>query len=95
MDRLHAIDVFLAIADLGSLTRAAEALELSLPSVVRTLAALEKHLGVRLFNRNTRRLAITDEGRAYRVHALAIRAAVADSSRRCAGRRPSPRAASA
>ncbi|QMV74419.1 LysR family transcriptional regulator [Comamonas piscis] len=79
MDRLHAIDVFLAIADLGSLTRAAEALELSLPSVVRTLAALEKHLGVRLFNRNTRRLAITDEGRAYRVHALAIRAAVADS----------------
>ncbi|MFC3216805.1 LysR family transcriptional regulator [Comamonas sp. JC664] len=56
MDRLHAIDVFLAIAEQGSLTRAAEALELSLPSVVRTLAALEKHLGVRLFNRNTRRL---------------------------------------
>lgn len=79
MDRLHAIDVFLEIADRGSLTKAAEALELSLPSVVRTLAALERHLGVRLFNRNTRRLAITDEGRAYRDHALAIRAAVAES----------------
>jgi DNA-binding transcriptional LysR family regulator len=79
MDRLHAIDVFLEIAERGSLTRAAEALSLSLPSVVRTLAALEKHLGVRLFNRNTRRLAITDEGRAYREHALGIRAAVAES----------------
>lgn len=79
MDRLHAIDVFLEIAERGSLTRAAEALSLSLPSVVRTLAALERHLGVRLFNRNTRRLAITDEGRAYREHALAIRGAVAES----------------
>lgn len=79
MDRLHAIEVFLEIAERGSLTRAADALSLSLPSVVRTLAALERHLGVRLFNRNTRRLAITDEGRAYREHALAIRAAVAES----------------
>lgn len=52
---------------------------MSQPNVVRTLAALERHLGVRLFNRNTRRLAITDEGRAYREHALAIRAAVAAS----------------
>lgn len=81
MDRLHAIEVFLEIADRGSLTRAAEALSLSLPSVVRTLAALERHLGVRLFNRNTRRVVITDEGRAYRDHALAIRAAVAESER--------------
>lgn len=79
MDRLQAITVFLEIAERGSLTRAADALSLSLPSVVRTLAALERHLGVRLFNRNTRRLAITDEGRAYREHALAIRAAVAAS----------------
>lgn len=79
MDRLHAIEVFLEIAERGSLTRAADALSLSLPSVVRTLATLERHLGVRLFNRNTRRLAITDEGRAYREHALAIRAAVAES----------------
>lgn len=79
MDRLHAIEVFLEIAERGSLTRAADALALSLPSVVRTLAALETHLGVRLFNRNTRRLAITDEGRTYREHALAIRAAVAES----------------
>lgn len=58
MDRLHAIDVFLEIAERGSLTRAAEALSLSLPSVVRTLAALEKHLGVRLFNRNTDRKSV-------------------------------------
>lgn len=79
MDRLQAIEVFLEIAERGSLTRAADALSLSLPTVVRTLAGLERHLGVRLFNRNTRRLAITDEGRAYREHALSIRAAVVES----------------
>lgn len=91
MDRLHAIDVFLEIAERGSLTRAAETLALSLPSVVRTLAALERHLGVRLFNRNTRRLAITDEGRAYREHALAIRAAVAESEQAMSRSQVEPR----
>ena len=54
-----------SIADQGSLTAAAEALESSLPAVVRTLAALESHLGVRLFNRTTRSLSPTEEGRHY------------------------------
>jgi len=79
MDLLHAIDVFLAIAERGNLTRAADALSQSLPSVVRTLAALENHLGVRLFNRTTRRVIITEEGLAYRDHATAIRMAIAES----------------
>lgn len=79
MDLLHAIEVFLEIADRGNLTRAAEALSQSLPSVVRTLAALENHLGVRLFNRTTRRVIITEEGQAYRDHAMAIRMAIAES----------------
>lgn len=79
MDLLHAIEVFIAIAERGNLTRAAEALSQSLPSVVRTLAALENHLGVRLFNRTTRRVIITEEGLAYRDHAMAIRMAIAES----------------
>lgn len=56
---------FVAIADRGSLTAAAEALGSSLPAVVRLLAALEKEVGVRLLNRTTRRIALTDEGRDY------------------------------
>ncbi|HYF19378.1 MAG TPA: LysR family transcriptional regulator [Ramlibacter sp.] len=65
MDRVRAMEVFVAIADHGGLTAAARALDSSLPAVVRTLAAYEKHLGVRLFNRTTRRVTLTDEGRQH------------------------------
>src|SRR5687768_13292106 len=56
---------FVAIADASSLTRAAQTLDTSLPSVVRVLAALESELGVRLFQRTTRRVTITEAGRRY------------------------------
>ena len=59
MDKLHAMATFVQIVDRGSLTRAAESIETSLPSVVRTLAALEESLGVRLLNRTTRRISLT------------------------------------
>ncbi len=65
MDRLKAMHTFVQIADHGSLTRAADAMGSSLPAVVRSLAALEAHLGARLFQRTTRRIALTDEGRRY------------------------------
>ena len=65
MDRFKAMQTFVQIADQGSMTRAAEALGTSLPAVVRALAALEAHLGVRLFHRTTRRLSLTEEGRHY------------------------------
>jgi DNA-binding transcriptional LysR family regulator len=67
VDRFRAIEVFLAIADHGSLTAAARALGSSLPSVVRTLAAYEARLRVRLFNRTTRRVTLTEEGRQHLV----------------------------
>jgi len=65
MNKLHAMGTFATICDRGSLTAAAESLNTSLPTVVRTLAALEKELGVRLLNRTTRRIALTEEGRYY------------------------------
>ena len=65
MDKFKAMQTVVSIADHGSLTAAASALNTSLPAVVRTLAALEKQLGVRLFNRTTRRIAPTEEGRYY------------------------------
>ena len=65
VDRLKSMQVLVSIADHGSLTAAAKALGVSLPAVVRALAALEADLGVRLFNRTTRRIAVTDEGRRY------------------------------
>ena len=65
MDKLRAMQSFARIVERGSLTAAAASLRVSLPSVVRTLAALESGLGVRLLNRTTRRMALTNEGREY------------------------------
>lgn len=65
MDKLRGIQTFIAIADRGSLTAAAATLDTSLPTVVRRLAELEAGLGVRLFNRTTRRISLTDEGHRY------------------------------
>lgn len=65
MDKLKAMHTFTQIADAGSLTAAARAMDASLPAVVRSLAALETALGVRLFNRSTRRISLTEEGKQY------------------------------
>jgi DNA-binding transcriptional LysR family regulator len=65
MDKLRAMEVFVRIAEAGSLTAAAEALNVSLPSVVRSLAALEQAVDARLLNRTTRRCSLSDEGREY------------------------------
>lgn len=67
MDKLRAMETFVCIVDAGSLTAAAGALGVSLTAVVRTLAGLEARLGLRLLNRTTRRMALTDEGRDYYV----------------------------
>lgn len=65
MDKLRAMTTFVRIVEAGSLTAAAERLQTSLTSVVRSLSALERMLGARLLNRTTRRIALTDEGRDY------------------------------
>ena len=72
MDLLRAMTTFVRIVDGGSLTAAALALDTSLPTVVRTLAALEGHLGARLLNRTTRRIRLTEEGAQYLERCRAI-----------------------
>jgi DNA-binding transcriptional LysR family regulator len=62
MDRLTAARVFIEVADRGSLTQAAEHLEMSAAMVSRYLAAIETWLGVRLLHRTTRRISLTDAG---------------------------------
>ena len=65
MDKVGAMTTFVRIVDAGSLTAAAATLDTSLPTVVRTLAALERHLGVSLLERTTRRIHLTDDGAQY------------------------------
>lgn len=62
MDHLSAIRTFIEIADRGSLTAAAEALDLSRAMVSRHLEGLEQWLGTRLLHRTTRRVSLSEAG---------------------------------
>ncbi|MGH8682316.1 MAG: LysR family transcriptional regulator [Burkholderiales bacterium] len=86
MDKLRAMATFVRIVESGSLTAAADALDVSGPSVVRLLAGLERSLDVRLLNRTTRRMALTDEGRDYLERCKRILAEV-DEAEAAAGNR--------
>ncbi len=76
MDKFSAMKTFVRIVEAGSLTAAANTLETSLPTVVRTLASLEQHLGVSLLKRTTRRIHLTDEGAQYLEHCRDILSAM-------------------
>ena len=90
MDKLKAITSFVRIVDLGSLTAAAEDLGVSPPSMVRTLAALERELGVTLVNRTTRRMHLTDAGREYLERCRTILGQVEDAEAMLHARRAAP-----
>lgn len=65
MDKLRALDYFVAAAREGSFSGAARRFEVSTPAVARLVTALEASLGVQLFNRNAQGLSLTAEGGAY------------------------------
>jgi DNA-binding transcriptional LysR family regulator len=91
MDKLKAMSAFVRIVDAGSLTAAADSLDVSQPSMVRLLAALEESVGVRLLNRTTRRMALTDEGREYYERCKLVLAAVDEAESSLTARRAEPR----
>ncbi|HSV50864.1 MAG TPA: LysR family transcriptional regulator [Burkholderiaceae bacterium] len=65
MDRLLSMRVFQRVADEGGFAAAARALEMSPAVVTRLVSDLEQHLGARLMQRTTRKLALTEAGEAY------------------------------
>ncbi|MEA2986337.1 MAG: hypothetical protein QOD94_2591 [Alphaproteobacteria bacterium] len=90
MDKLVAMTTFVRIVDAGSLTAAAHTLDASLPTVVRTLAALERHLGVSLLKRTTRRIHLTDEGAQYLERCRIILSALQEADDALVSRRSEP-----
>ena len=72
MDTLNAMATFVRAVDLGSLSAAARELRTTQPTVSKAVAALERHVGVRLLERSTARLAPTDEGRVFLDHARRV-----------------------
>ncbi len=65
MDRLAAMQAFVKVVELGSFSAAADQLDLSKSAVSKMVRGLEDHLGARLLNRTTRRLALTEAGGRY------------------------------
>lgn len=64
-ERLKGIDVFVCVAQAGSFKAAAEKMHLTGSAISKSIARLESRLGARLFERTTRRLALTDAGTAF------------------------------
>lgn len=64
-EHLKGITAFVQAADAGGFTLAAERLGLSKSGIAKSVARLEERLGVRLFNRTTRRFALTAEGQSF------------------------------
>ena len=90
MDKFVAMKTFVRIVEAGSLTNAADSLDTSLPTVVRTLATLERELGVALLKRTTRRIHLTDEGTQYLERCRDILAATQEAEDILVARRTEP-----
>src|ERR1044072_2192644 len=92
MDRLAAIPVFAQVVESGSFAKAAERLGLSTSAASRHVAELEGHLQTRLLNRTTRRVSLTESGRAFYERAVQLLAdldeAEQEASRASATTRP-------
>jgi DNA-binding transcriptional LysR family regulator len=72
MDIIAAFRIFVRVAETGSFSAVARELNMSQPAISRQVAALEDYLGERLFQRTTRSLALTDDGRDLLGHAQRV-----------------------
>ena len=90
MDRLHELEVFVAVADAGGLARAGARLRISPPAVTRAVASLEARLGARLFNRTTRRVSLTEAGARFLAHTRRLLGELGDAEREALGEDAEP-----
>lgn len=84
------LQAFAAVVDGGSITAAAEQLGQTVSGISRALGRLERKLATTLLRRTTRRLELTEEGRAFLAHARAILIAIDEAEEHMAARRQQP-----
>jgi len=87
---LGSIELFCLAAELGSFTAAATAASVTPAAVSRSVAGLEKRLGVRLFVRTTRQIRLTDLGRRYFEQCQQVLRQLADAEREATGQQITP-----
>ncbi|MEN8260084.1 MAG: LysR family transcriptional regulator, partial [Pseudomonadota bacterium] len=91
MDRLHLMNVFVAVAEEEGFAAGARRLRMSPPAVTRAVAALEERLGVKLLNRTTRYVRTTEAGQRYLDDARRILAEADAADEAAAGINAEPR----
>ena len=89
-DSLSLFRAFIRVVEAGSFTRVAQEQNSSQPTVSRQVAALEEHLGTRLFTRTTRKLTLTDDGRGFYERAKLAIEAVSEAENAVGRRRSRP-----
>ncbi|QMV74642.1 LysR family transcriptional regulator [Comamonas piscis] len=82
---LEGLDVMAAVVDTGSFGKAAELVDLSQSGVSRAVARLEARLGIRVFERTTRQVRLTDEGRRFYEEVMPLIGALAEATGSAAG----------
>lgn len=87
---LGSMQVFISVVDSGSFSESARRLGLSQPSISRKINALEEDLGVRLLQRTTRRLSLTEAGQIYYEKAQNIQREVIEASQSISGFKETP-----
>jgi DNA-binding transcriptional LysR family regulator len=90
MDKFKEMQAFVAVVESGSFVKAADQLETSKAAVSRYIAQLEERLGVRLMQRTTRRLSLTDEGHAFFTHCKETLTLIQDAEEEIQNKRNSP-----
>lgn len=91
MDRFKSMSMLVATVEAGSLSAASRRLATPLATVSRRISELEAHLGTRLLNRSSRRLSLTDAGRAYVAACQRILDDLGEAERAAAGEYTAPR----
>jgi DNA-binding transcriptional LysR family regulator len=91
LDRLAGISVFARVVEANGFTAAARALGLSKAAVSKQVARLEDRLGVRLLNRSTRRLGLTEAGRDFYERAQRVLAELDEAEQAATSRQVNPR----
>lgn len=91
MDRFDAMQAFARVVETGSFTRAAQTLHMSRTTVTQLVQQLEARLRVRLLNRTTRQVNVTDDGAAYYEHVSRLLADLDDAETSLSSFAASPR----
>src|SRR5947208_7286042 len=91
MDSFSELNLFALVARHRNLAAAARELGVTPPAVSKRLAQLERRLGVRLLNRTTRRMSLTEEGEVYLEHSRRILEEIEAMERLVSSRRAAPK----